>query len=97
MEFGEETVVLSMETATRGSGRGRRGGGGARDRGEGGGGGRLEEMLSHVLNHEFKVEKRENQFVVLAKPNDISYIFGKGSKKFRKIERKYGPIKVEEI
>ncbi len=97
-KFGEETVVLSMETATRGAGRGRRGGGGPRERSEGGrGGGRLEEMLSHVLNHEFKVEKRENQFVVLAKPGDIAYIFGKGSKKFRKIERKYGPIKVEEI
>lgn len=96
-KFGEETVVLSMEAATRGgAGRGRgRGRGGGRE--GGGGGGRLEEMLHRIMGGDFKVEKRGNQFVVLAKPSDINYIYGKGAKKFRKLERKYGQIKVEEI
>ncbi|MEM4271974.1 MAG: ATPase, T2SS/T4P/T4SS family [Candidatus Bilamarchaeaceae archaeon] len=91
-KFGEETVVLSIEAAEKG-GRGRRG----RRNGEEGGRGRLESMLSRILNGEFRVEKRKGQFVLLAKPNDIAYIMGKGAKKFRKIERKYGPIQVEEI
>ena len=94
-KFGEETVVLSMESASA-----HMGGGGRRGRsaGRGGdGGGRLDSVLSKILTNQFRVEKKGSQFVLYAHPHDMAYLFGKGVKKFRKLEKRYGPIQVEEI
>ncbi|MCP4647294.1 MAG: Flp pilus assembly complex ATPase component [bacterium] len=92
-KFGEETVVLSMDKATSsGGGRGR-----GRSSGRGGGPGRLESTLSKIMSYEFKVEKKGSQFVLHAHPHDMAYLFGKGIKKLRKLEKRYGPIQVEEL
>jgi ATPase len=91
-KFGEETVVLSMEKATPFGGGGRR-----RSSGRGGGPGKLESTLSKIMSYQFKVEKKGNQFVLYAHPHDMAYLFGKGIKKLRKLEKRYGPIQVEEL
>ena len=92
-KFGEETVVLSMEGASSGLGGRSRGRGRSGDRT----GGRLEGTLSKILTHKFRVEKKGRQFVLYLHPHDMSYLFGKGMKSFRKLEKKYGPMQVEEI
>ena len=93
-KFGEETVVLSMEGASSygASSRRRRS---RRDTERGGG--KLESVLSKILTYKFRVEKKGNQFTLYLHPHDMSYLFGKGMKKFRKLEKKYGPMQVEEI
>lgn len=93
-KFGEETVVLSMEGAYSG---GRSGGRRRRSSGRGGGMERLEKSLSKYLNYPYRVEKGERGFTLYAHPQDMSYLLGKGIKKFRKLEKRYGQIRVEEI
>jgi len=86
-KFGEETVVLPL---AEGGQRGGRRGGERR-------GGSLERALSRLMQHEFRLEKVEGGFVLYAKPNDITYIFKQGRKKFRKLEGRYGQIEVREL
>ncbi len=85
-KFGEETVVLSLGGKSSSGGRApaRRGG-------------RLEGSLSKIMKKDFRLEKSGKQFVLYAHPHDMNYLFGKGMKKFRRLEKKYGPIQVEEI
>jgi len=85
-KFGEETVVLPL---SKGGGRGR-----GRERK---GGGSLERALERIMQHEFRVETAQNGFIVHAKPNDITYLFKQGRKKFRKLEKRYGQIEVREL
>jgi ATPase len=93
-KFGEETVVLSMEKATPFGGGGRRN---SRSAGRGGGQEKLESTLSKIMGYQFRVEKKGSQFVLYAHPHDMAYLFGKGIKKLRKLEKRYGQIQVEEI
>lgn len=95
-KFGEETVVLSMDKVSGGAFGGRTS---RRSyRGErGGGASRLEGSLSKLLSYAYKLEKRGKGYLLYAHPNDMHYIFGKGMKKFRKLEKRYGQIRVEEI
>ncbi len=93
-KFGEETVVLSMEKATPFGGSGGRRG---RSSGRGGGPGKLESTLSKIMSYEFKLEKQGGKFVLHAHPHDMAYLCGKGIKKLRKLENRYGSIQVEEI
>ena len=88
-KFGEETVVLPLGE----------GGGRGRGRGKGGerAGGSLERALERIMQHEFRVEKSQKGFIVHAKPNDITYMFKQGRKKFRKLEKRYGQIEVREL
>lgn len=83
-KFGEETVVFPV-------GEGRRGRPGEKR------GGSLERALERIMQHEFRVEKTPEGFVLYAKPNDITYIFKQGRKKFRKLEKRFGPIEVREL
>ncbi len=93
-KFGEETVVLSMKSASSYKGGSRRKGGNRRRADYGGG---LENTLSKILTYKFRVEKDGKQFKLYLHPHDMSYLFGKGMKKLRKLEKKYGPMQVEEI
>ncbi|MBN2121794.1 Flp pilus assembly complex ATPase component TadA [Candidatus Micrarchaeota archaeon] len=93
-KFGEETVVLSMEKVGSGAFGGRSS---KRGYGRGGGASRLDSSLSKLLSYAYKIEKQGKGYVLHAHPNDMHYILGKGIKKFRKIEKRYGPIQVEEI
>ena len=57
----------------------------------------LEGALSRTMTHEFRVEKEGRDFVLYAHPDDIGYLFGKGLKKLKKLEKRFGPIEVREL
>lgn len=86
-KFGEETVVLPLQ----------RRGGGNRERKFGTGGDGLEGAFSKLTNGRFKVEKKGGKTTIYVESRDLQYFMGKGRKKLRKLEQRYGEIELAEI
>jgi ATPase len=93
-KFGEETVVLPLQT--------KGGSGNSRSYRERRGapspyGGGLEGAMSRMTNREYKVEKKGAKNIVRLEAADFSYFMGKGRKKLRKLEQRFGQIELAEL
>jgi ATPase len=88
-KFGEETVVLPLQKYG--------GRGGNRERKFGSGGEGLEGAFSKLTNGRFKIEKKGGKTVIYVESRDLQYFMGKGRKRLRMLEQRYGNIELGEI